>query len=56
MEDNAQPTTGGPPAWGMGEALTNSRRKKKKLRNVTQGLGIETECIWLRIWTSGGFV
>jgi hypothetical protein len=30
----------GPPAWVLGEGLTNSHHKNSSLRNVTQSLGI----------------
>jgi len=28
----------GPPAWGLGEGITHSKKKKTFLRNVTQGI------------------
>jgi hypothetical protein len=34
-----EPTKGGPPAWALGEVLTNPHRKSILLRNVYKNLG-----------------
>jgi len=34
---------GGPPAWGLGEVLTNPPSKKRMLRNICGMLALETK-------------
>jgi hypothetical protein len=43
-DNGGVPANSTPPAWGSGEGLKTPHRKKKALRNVTQGLVLVGSC------------